>query len=258
MKNLIKVIALASCLTAAVAVADEPQAQIRGGAHACVSGLDGDVCSHFFGETDVTIFLNAATAGCGPLKGVLLQMSTRLEAPIDGAVTPASFDGCKPQEVTVRLPKVNSETEFHVIFSGTDARVPAVVVPLKAYPRALLDAIRDWTKDDRNALVVRDKDGKFMEFLDRNKIEYSGSGAAPSKAHKVTIMVADPDDMTGDKPDGDVLYLAEKVKDLPVVSVEHTAQGATATADMKLIDGLAADDPLAEQAFSKIFAMIIK
>jgi hypothetical protein len=43
-----------------------------------------------------------------------------------------------------------------------------------------------------------------------------------------------------------------------MVTVERTSQGVTATANMKLIDGLSADDPLAERAFMKIFNAISK
>lgn len=258
MKNLFRALLLASLLSPAAVFADTQQATVKDGSRACVSGIDGEVCSHFFGESDVTIALAAGGAGCGPMKSVLLQMSTRLEAPIDGAVTPAAFDGCKPQEVTVHLPKVASDTEFHVTFAPDRGKGPEIIVPLKAWPRTLLDPLKDWVKDDRNALIVRDKDGKLKDFLDRNKIEYTAAGATPAKPHKVTIVVADPDEMKDDKPEGDVFYLAETVKDVPAVTIERTAQNTTATANLKLVDGLGADDPLAEKAFVKIFTMISK
>jgi hypothetical protein len=243
-------------LAPAVAAADTPQAAIKNSDHACVSGIDGDVCSHAFGDSDITVSLATGGKDCGPMKALLLQMSTRLEAPIEGAVTPATFDGCKAQEVTVHLPKVNAQTEFHVSFAPDNSKAPEVVVPVEAYPRDLLDPLKDWVKDERDALVVQDKDGKFKDFLDRNKIEFSTGASA--KARNVTIVVADPDDMKDDKPEGNVMYLAEKVKDVPMVTVERTQQGASATANMKLVDGLSADDPLAERAFMKIFNAISK
>ncbi len=257
MKQSWKILALAALLSPASALADAPQAVVKQGDHVCVTGIDGDVCSHFFGEMDVALSVAAGGEGCSKMKAVLMQVTARLEAPVDGAVTPASFDGCKPQDLSVHLPKVDHDTEFQVNFSHDGGKGEPIIVPIMAYPRDLLDPIKSWVKDDANALIVKDKDGKLAGFLDRNKIDYSTDGAS-AKAHKITVVVADPAEMKDDKPSGDVMYLAEKVKDMPLVTVERTASGATATADMKLIERLDADDPLAEKAFVQIFTMITK
>jgi hypothetical protein len=242
--------------TAALA-AEAPIITVQGGNGACISGIDGDVCRHFFGGTDVTVNVAAPSSGCGQEKATLLQMSTRLTAPVDGAVTPAEFDGCKPQGLTVRLPQVVNETEFHVELTHGDGKTEELaVVPLEAYPRDILEPLKNWAKDADNALLLRDKEGKLAEFFDRNHVEYVTNGAAPHKAHKVNIIVGDPEELKEERPDGAVIYIVDKVKDVPAVLVERTAQGSTATAEIKLVDGLSADDPLSEKALMKIFNLI--
>jgi hypothetical protein len=260
MKHLWKILVFATFLAAHPAGAEEaPSVTVKGGNHACVSGVDGDVCAHFFGETDVTLSVAGGAKGCSNVKAVLVQVSKVLEAPLEDAVEPAAFDDCKGQDITVHLPKVDNETEFHVTLTGGDDKAAEVIiVPLKAFPRTLLDPLKSWAKFEGNALVVKDKDGKLAGFLDRNKVDYSSTAAVPAKSRKLTIVVADPEDMKEDKPEGDVMYLTEKVKEIPLVTVERTAQSSTATANVNLIDGLAADDPLTEKAFIKIFTMISK
>ncbi|TAL38773.1 MAG: hypothetical protein EPN97_03460 [Alphaproteobacteria bacterium] len=259
MKHAWKIIAMAALLASSGALAAEtPDVAVKAGGQSCVAGVDGDVCSHFFGASDVTVSIVGGAKDCAPSRAVLMQMSTRLEAPVEGAVTPAEFDGCKAQELVVHLPKVTNETEFRVNISSGDAKTGKVIlVPLKAYPRDLMNPLKTWAKDEHFSLVVKDKDGRLTGFLDRNDVVYS-TGAASAKTRKLTIVVADPEDMKEGKPEGDVLYLTEKVKDMPLVSVEKTAQGATAIANIKILDGLSADDPLAEKAFVKIFTMISK
>jgi hypothetical protein len=259
MKHAFKIFAIMALLAARPCLAAEtPDVSVKGGSQSCVAGIDGEVCSHFFSASDVLISIAGGTKDCAPAKAVLMQMSTRLEAPIEGAVEPAAFDGCKAQELLVHLPKILNETEFRVQISSGDAKAEKVIlVPLKAYPRDLLEPLKSWAKDEHFGLVVKDKDGRLTGFLDRNEVEYS-TGAASAKTRKLTIIVADPEDMKEDKPEGDVLYLTEKVRDMPLVLVERTAQGATATANIKILDGLSADDPLAEKAFVKIFTMISK
>lgn len=259
MKNAWKIFAITALLAAGpVRASEAPDVSVKGGGQSCVAGVDGDVCSHFFGSSDVTVSIAGGAKDCAAAKAVLMQMSTRLEAPVEGAIEPSAFDGCKAQELVVHLPKVTNETEFRVHISSGDSKAEKVIlVPLKAYPRDLIDQVKSWAKDEHFALVIKDKDGRLTGFLDRNEVLYT-TGAASAKARKLTIVVADPEDMKEDKPDGDVLYLTEKVKDIPFVSVEKTAQGATATANIKILDGLSADDPLAEKAFVKIFTMISK
>ncbi|MEZ0225453.1 MAG: hypothetical protein ACAH83_12930 [Alphaproteobacteria bacterium] len=259
MKNAWKIFAITALLSGPPAwAAEAPGVSVKGGSQSCVAGVDGEVCSHFFGSSDVTVSVAGGAKDCASAKAVLMQMSARLEAPVDGAVEPAEFDGCKPQTLTVHLPKVTQEAEFRVNISSGDGKAAKVaLVPLKAYPRDLIDPVKSWAKDEHFALVVKDKDGRLAEFLDRNDVVYT-TGAAAAKARKLTIVVADPEDIKEDKPEGDVLYLTEKVKDLPMVTVERTAKGATATANVKILDGLSADDPLAEKAFVKIFTMISK
>ena len=230
--------------------------EVKAAQQPCVTGIKGDICHHFF-EKDkfrVSFIPGPVTVngGCPRLTAELVQLSTRLEAPLQDAVAPAESDICKPRDFEVELPALENETEFEVVFrqEGKDLQT----IALKAYPLTLLDGVKSWAEFKGNALIVKDREGRLADFLDRHKVAYQSQDVAARDGRKLYIVTGkDAEDV-----EGDAIYLREKVDTFPLVKIRQTAQGTSVNVKTKLLEALSADDPLAQKTFVEIFNEIAK
>lgn len=227
----------------------------------CVAGIKGDNCHHFFAQDKVQARFTArpmkANEGCPRTRAELVQLSSRLEAPLPDAVTPATASLCGDASFTVEFPGLTAETDFEIVFSreeGKDKWRALESIPVKVYPRLLMDDVKSWAAYKDNALVVRDKEGRFTEFLDRHRIGYVTREPVPAGARRLTIVTG----KDAAEVEGDAIYLLEQAKTFPLVRVAQSRQGKTVTVEMKLVDALAADEPLAQKMFAEIFREIAK
>ncbi|MBI1216730.1 MAG: hypothetical protein GC185_13050 [Alphaproteobacteria bacterium] len=262
---------------------------------ACVAGAVGDVCDHVFGGRTITVTvkdektgddqkperIKATTAApvlppghpapspppdyCVQTDAQLVQFSARLQAPVPDAADIA-HGPCGDITFEVKIPAVEHETEFHVVVTRPDENgkpAEAGELSLMAYPENLLDPVKSWAAYKDNALIVKDPDGRLLDLFDRNRVEYQLHEMAPAEAKKLHIIVGDPPErgaLASGAEDmaGDVIYLREKTDPLPVVRIHETAKRTRIDVKTKLLDALAADDPLAEKEFVEIFNEIAK
>jgi len=230
----------------------------------CTGGIKGPVCHHYFGgDTAETSFGHAEVIkDCPKLKAELVQISTRLEAPVPDAVKPAASTACDGGKFSVTLPEVRSETEFEVVFSeetGKDKWTESRRIGIRAYPRTLMDSVRSWSEYENNMLVVKDGDslfkaGTLTDFLDRHKVKYVLRDMGSQGTSKVSIVVG----KDAEQVDGDAIYLRETYQTMPSVKIRQTAEKTTAEVRMELLGGLAGDNPLAQKTFVEIFNEIAK
>lgn len=213
----------------------------------------------------------------------LFQVSSRLEAPIGdeieiGAVGETDCDAltkapCPRRVFSLDLPQVEHETEFRIEFTrssnvgkclastvaGSISQKPVFVIAVKAYPRTLMNPVKSWAEYGDNALIVQDREGRLLDFLDRYKVKYLTRDTMPNAGRKLHIVVGDPPEREErDEITGNVIYLQEKTDILPVVRIRETPQRMTVKVKTRLLDQLAADDPLAQKAFVEIFKEIAK
>lgn len=235
----------------------------------CVGGIDGDVCYHFFEKSKVIVTYKPTTTPekCQPIRVHVEQLSTRLRTALpemvhleEGATT------CQAADLSIEIPALEHETEFRVwinkeIFSsGWDAGHEGLqIIPIKAYPRTLTDPVKSWAAFEGNALIVQDKEGRLLDFLDKHEVKYLTRDTMPNAERKLHIVVGQPPEREEmDDIKGDVMYLMEKTDILPVVRIRETPKRMTVKIKTKLLDALAADDPLATKAFVEIFKEIAK
>ena len=262
LKSLACIIVSALLLAASSVRADEnPAIQLKGAAQSCTTGIKGDICRHYFEQDKVQISYAppAALKGkdCPNVQAELVQISTRLEAPMPEAVTPATASACESSNFEVQLPYLGNETEFEIVFrqeteNGKWKDLQAIA--LKVYPRKLMDSVKSWSEFKDNALIVNDKEGKLAGFLDRHNINYLTRDTAPQVSHKLYIVTG----KDAEEVEGEAIYLRENVEALPVVKTRLTAEKMTVNVNLKLLDALAADDPLAQKMFVEIFNEIAK
>lgn len=243
----------------------------------CVTGTDDvTACHHVYGGTDITV----QAAKCWEDAG-LSQVATRLEMPVDGAVEKdGAAERCDEQKFKVHVPKVDNETLFR--FTGRLVPAPAedkVVADVtqqdkaspqgeeqasasfyfRAYPATLTEPVKSWAEFEGNALIVQDKEGRLLDFLDKHEVKYLTRDTMPNAERKLHIVVGQPPEREEmDDIKGDVMYLMEKTDILPVVRIRETPKRMTVKIKTKLLDALAADDPLATKAFVEIFKEIAK
>lgn len=262
LKHLACIIVSTLVLAASPAHADDsPVIQLKGAAQSCITGIKGDICRHYFEKDKALIsYAPAATQNvkdCPGVKAELVQLSTRLEAPIPDAVTPATAPSCESRDFEVQLPSLENETEFELVFRQETEKgkwKDLQSIAFKVYPRKLVDSVKSWADFKDNALIVKDKEGKLADFLDSHKINYLTRDTAPQGARKLWLMVG----KDAEEIEGDAIYLRENVDVLPVVKTRLTAGKMTVNVNMKLLDALAADDPLAQKMFVEIFNEIAK
>ncbi len=235
--------------------------EVKGAEKRCVTGIEADACYHYFENDSVHIAYTPAPDmkkdKCPHLSATLWQISSRLEAPVPDAVKPVQGDMCSAKVIEVHFPAaLRSETEFTIRFYETDNTdgLGIGAVNFKVYPRNLLDDVKSWANYKDNALVVKDKEGRLIDFLDHHKINYLARDTAPAGARKVSIVTG----KDAEEVEGDAIYLRETVETFPAVHIHQTAQGMKVTVRIKLVDALAADDPLAQKMFAEIFKEIAK
>ncbi|MEZ0262247.1 MAG: hypothetical protein ACAH80_14665 [Alphaproteobacteria bacterium] len=241
------------------ALADEvPIVSVAEGG-ACIDGVNGYICHHVTEGHDITLRVDQPEgAACKELKVMATQTSTRLEMPLpDDAVRQTGKD-CQHQEFIFTAPLVKRETEFYlrVLYRNQGAWTKIQDVNLKAYPATLLDGVRSWADNDKNALVVKDKEGEFTAFLDRNKIRYYGSANTPRDVAVAVIVVGEPEE--NEKPENNTLFLEEKSFGIAKVKILEKENIITVRTQLKLMASLKADDPLAQKEFAELFAIIAK
>lgn len=243
----------------------------------CVTGMDDmTVCHHVYGGADISVRALKCWEDAG-----LSQVSTRLEIPVEGAVEKDSAAArCDGQKFKVHVPKVDHETLFRFTGGLSDAsaedKIAADVTQqdaapkqdapqasarfyFRAYPRTLMDAVKSWASFEGNALIVQDKEGRLLDFLDKHEVKYLTRDTMPNAERKLHIVVGQPPEREEmDDIKGDVMYLTEKTDILPVVRIRETPKRMTVKIKTKLLDSLAADDPLATKAFVEIFKEIAK
>lgn len=253
MKRVLVSAMIFATLAAPVHANDGTAFRAEGVDQACITGTRGDICRHYFGGD--TIKIAVASASCKAATAELLQVSTRLEAPVPDAVTPFDAAGiCAGKGLAVTLPAVTHETEFEVVVRGSDEG-QIYTLPLMAYPRGLLDVVKSWAEYRDNALIVQEKDGKLGDVLERAGVAFTARDTAAATANKLRIIVGKDD---GAEVKGDYMRLEEETGMFPLVTITRTAGHVSADIRAKLLDAMTADDPLAQKTFAEIFREIAK
>lgn len=229
----------------------------------CIDGIKSEICAHFFENQDLTINVTQEEPNnqCKKITLELLQISSRLEAPVPNAITQLNQSCSQSSEFKVHIPALRQETEFEIIASKENSSgkvTPYASLPLKAYPRTLLSSLKKWADNPDNMLIIRDGSGKLSSFLNRHDINFSPFDVPKEKLTKIYLYVGKNDTELKYKNEGYKIYLREKTSDFPLVTVEKNNNSAIATADIKILDALNADDPLAQKTFLKLFDMIAK
>jgi len=262
MRQAFAVLTVVTILAAASARAEDPlRFEVKAAQQPCITGIKGDVCHHFFENDKVRVSFTAplmkANEGCPRMTAELVQLSARLEAPLKDSVSPAEAGLCESRAFEAQLPALVHETEFEIVFRRETEKGKwenVKTVALKAYPRTLLDGVKSWAEFKGNALVVKDKEGRLADFLDRHKVAYQTQDIAGPDGRKLHIVTGkDAEDV-----EGDAIYLREKVDIFPLVKIRQTAQQTTANVKTRLLEALSADDPLAQKTFVEIFNEIAK
>lgn len=232
------------------------------GGDVCIAGVGSDICNHVAAGKEMILRVDQPEGGaCAEVRGEAFQISTKLEMPLgENGLRAAAKDDCHHQEFHFTAPDVRAETEFSIRLQsregGSDWKTLSET-GVMVYPATLLDSVKSWAENDKNALVVRkDKDGDFTAFLDSHKIAYYTPAATPRDVAVVEIIVGEPEE--NEKPAVNTLYLEEKAKGRPSLRVKDKNGVVVARAQFKLIDSLTAASPLAEKEFAELFAIIAK
>jgi hypothetical protein len=232
------------------------------GGDVCVAGVGSDICNHITAGKDLVVRVDQPDGGaCADLRGEAFQISTKLEMPLGGdGLRAAAKNDCHHQEFYFTAPAVRAETEFSIRLQSREGGgewKPLQDVGVMVYPVTLLDSVKSWAANDKNALVVkRDKEGDFTAFLDSRKIVYYTATATPRDVTVAEIVVGEPEE--NEKPAINTLYLEEKARGKPSLRVREKDGVVKARAQFKLIEGLKAGEPLAEKEFAELFAIIAK
>jgi len=231
------------------------------GGDVCIAGVSSDICNHITAGKDLILRVDQPDdVACAELRAEAFQISTKLEMPLGGdGLRGAAKNDCHHQEFYFTAPDVRAETEFSVRLQsreGAGEWKALKDVGVMVYPITLLDSVKSWAANDKNALVVKDKDGDFTDFLDNHKIDYYTTANTPRDVAVAAITVAEPEE--NEKPVVNTLYLEEKAKGKPALRVKEKDGLVTARAQFKIIDGLKVGDPLAEKEFAELFGLIAK
>lgn len=229
----------------------------------CVDGIKSEICAHFFENQDLTINVTPEEPNnpCKKITLKLLQISNRLEALVPNAVTQSNQSCSSNIEFKVHIPALRHETEFEIIASKENPSgkiIPYASLPLKAYPHTLLNSLKEWSDNPDNILILRDGSGKLSSFLNRHDINFSPFDLPKENLTKIYLYVGKNDTELKYKNERYKIYLTEKTSDFPLIIVEKKNNSVIATADIKILDALNADDPLAQKTFLKLFDMIAK
>jgi hypothetical protein len=235
----------------------------QGGSNTCIDGIRDNemVCHHVAAGHEIVLRADETEEGaCTALKAEVYQSSERLDMPMpDAAITQAEKNNCHHQQFTFTAPDVRVPSQFFFRVLERDSRGnwgQGHDTAFMVYPKTQLDAVKSWAKNEKNALVVQDKEGEFTAFLDGQKIEYYTAATAPRDTTITAVVVGQPDDI--EKPLHNTLYLDEKSKGLASVRVLEKDGIVTVRAQLKIAGALKSGDPLAEKEFAELFGLVAK
>lgn len=244
------------------AAAEKITVRAASGGDVCIAGVASDICNHIAAGKDLVLRVDQPEGGvCADLRAEAFQISTKLEMPLgDNGLRGAEKKSCHHQEFFFTAPDVRSETEFSIRVqyreNGGEWK-PLQEVAVMVYPATLLDSVKSWAENDKNALVVnKDKEGDFTDFLDAHRIIYYTAATTPRDVTVAEIVVGEPEE--NEKPVVNTLYLEEKSKGKPSLRVKDKNGLVIARAQFRLIESLKAESPLAEKEFAELFAIIAK
>ena len=206
--------------------------------------------------------------GCPDDTATLYQVSTRLLAPVAERQlfpcehpTDALPSGASVTPFEFAVPAVERDTNFEWRFVRCAGQRPCRElgrVAFTAYSNDLLGPLRSWAAE--RALMVHDRDGQLMDFLDRQGVEYLPARTALPRGMEVVTLIAVRDG----QPDkerlgkyleaGAVVLFLDQNRGMPVIVKTQAPHGWKVEARLPLLSRLETD-PAAQKLLVELFYM---
>ena len=225
---------------------------------------------HYFGGQEITLPIAVQTSSREQihLKANLTQVTFSLTAQhnIIPEITPPLDQEDRPRadrEVTLELPTVQRETDFHLSFQAQTASQnlwsEAGFFRIRVYPEDLLAPLKTWSQ--KVQLRLDDGEGILGDLLEIQDVAFVDSRALMEKREGVpivTMIVKNTQKISLPRrplaPHNSIIVFNEQVTNIPKVVVTPFGEGQLILVDLQIIKQLS-EDPRAQKQFLEIIQL---